>query len=335
MAKPWWKSVFQFLIGISLVLVIGMIALFLWPRTEPPSGWRVIRPPQDVMALVEYQGNLWVGGRDGLVVVDLATGDLIREVEMEDDFDYVTSLVVNPTGEVLWIGHLNGLTRLEGDSWQTFTQANGLQENQVLALAFEKENALWVGTAQGLNRCIDGAFQGVPDGNPMEGVATSFIYLDSEGRLWIGNGYTTEGGLAMYDGRHWQEFSVEDGLAHPMVNAIKEDTKGAVWIGTGFASLGGASIYDNGRFKTLTVEDGLAGAKVRSIYLDQDGILWVGSEYDGVAHQVEDGWEIYTPQDGLSGWEIKVMLQDSLGNFWLGTENGLTRIDHIVWQDLE
>jgi ligand-binding sensor domain-containing protein len=335
MGNPWWKSVLQFLIGISLVVVIGLIALFLWPRTEPPSGWKVIRPPQDVMALAEYQGKLWVGGRDGLVVVDLDTGDEIHEVELGENFDYVTSLVVNPSGEVLWIGHLNGLTHLEGDSWQTFTKADGMPENQVLALAYGKENDLWVGTAGGLSRLKDGAFQGVPDGNPLEGIAISVLYIDTEGHLWIGNGYTTEGGLAMYNGQGWEEFSVEDGLAHPMVNAIEEDSEGTVWIGTGFASLGGASIYENGRFKTLTVEDGLAGPKVRSIYLDQDGVLWIGSEYDGVAHQVGEGWAIYTPEDGLSGWEIKAMLQDSLGNFWLGTENGLTRIDHTVWQDLE
>jgi ligand-binding sensor domain-containing protein len=335
MRNPWWKSILQFLIGISFVVGIGLIALFLWPRAEPPSGWKITRPPQDIMALAEYKGALWVGGRDGLVSVDLETGELNQNIDLEMDSDYVTALRVDPSEEILWIGHINGLTRLVGGTWQTFTQADGLPENQVLSLIYGMENDLWIGTTGGLTRYEAGSFHAAPAGNPLQNIAISTLYLDSQERLWIGNGHTTVGGLAMYDGVRWHQFGVQDGLAHPMVNAIEEDTQGAIWIGTGFASLGGASIYDNDRFKTLRVEDGLAGPKVRSIYLDKDGSIWVGSEYDGVARQVEEGWAVYTPDDGLSGWEIKAMLQDSLGNFWLGTENGLTRIDHTIWRDLE
>lgn len=329
-----WKSAFQFLIGIAVIVMIGILAFTLWPRPQVPPGWTIIRPPQDVMAVVEFEDAIWAGGRDGLALIDRESGELVREIEINGGLDFVTSLLIDPDGKTLWIGHLNGLSRLAGDTWKTYTTEDGLLNDRVFSLGWDSEGILWVGTDKGV-MWFDGVeFHPAPGQAEVLQGPVSVIHQDRMDRLWFGNGQTTDGGLVMFDGEHWHEFTVENGLVHNMVNAILEDSDGLVWIGTGFANLGGLSLFDGTKMLSFTVEGGLAGPKVRSLYLDGVGNLWAGSEYDGVALVTPSGTKYFTPDDGLSGWEIKSMLQDSEMNLWLGTENGLTKIDQEAWMEL-
>jgi ligand-binding sensor domain-containing protein len=248
--------------------------------------------------------------------------------------DFVTSFALDPAGESLWVGHLNGLTEIMGSSWKTYTSNDGLLDDQIFSLAFDSDGLLWVGTDEGV-MWFDGInFRPAPGDSAVLQGAVSVIFQDRLDRIWFGNGQTTDGGLAMFDGEAWHEFTVENGLVHNMVNAILEDSDGLIWIGSGFANLGGLSLFDGSRMLNFAVEGGLAGPKVRSLYLDGVGNLWAGSEYDGVALVSRAGTKYFTPDDGLSGWEIKAMLQDSEGNLWLGTENGLTRIEQETWEQL-
>jgi ligand-binding sensor domain-containing protein len=327
-------STVQFFAGLAIVALIGFAAFNFWPRADPPPGWQTIRPPYDVMALAEFNGHIWAGGRDGLLAIDRQTGRPLEKISDELDFKYVTALLVTNAGGTLWVGHMDGLSQLNTDGWKTYGQDDGLPDNRILSLAEDRATNLWIGTRSGIARWSKGEFQAPSEGYPLGSEPVSVIYADSGGRLWFGNGYSTSGGLARYDGARWRSYSTEDGLAHHMVNAILEDEKGWLWFGTGFSSLGGASIYDGQSWRTITKEDGLAGEKVRSLFLDSASSLWVGSEYDGIALQEEGGWRIYTPDDGLAGWEVKAMLQDSQDNLWLGTEGGLTRIGSSAWRNL-
>jgi ligand-binding sensor domain-containing protein len=331
---PWWKSTLQFVLGIVLIAVIGIIAYLVWPRPELPAGWQIIRPSQDVMALVVYEDNIWAGGRDGLVVIDRKSGEVIREVELEGPLDLVSSIALDPSGDGLWVGHLDGLSFLVGKTWRTYTVDDGLVNNEIHSLRFDLEGILWIGTESGVMQFDGRSFTSTPQGISVLRGPVSVIYLDGEGRLWFGNGLSSSGGLAMFDGDSWVEFSTEDGLVHPMVNTLLQDDKNALWIGTGFSNLGGVTILSEGEIMVLTQEDGLAGAKVRSLFQDDAGTIWVGSEYNGITYRTGKSWTILTPEDGLSGWEVKDMLQDSELNLWLGTENGLTRIDRQAWERL-
>ncbi len=331
---PWWKSALQFAVGIGLIVAIGIIAFLLWPRPGVPTGWLTVRPPQDVMALVEYEDAVWAGGRDGLVVIDRATGELLQQVEFEEALDFVSSIVLDPSGESLWVGHLNGLTHIEGNAWRTFTTSEGLVDNQILSLGFDLVGGLWIGTVSGVMRYDGQSFSPAPENVRVLQGPVSVIYLDQDGQMWFGNGFSTSGGLAMFDGANWHGFSIEDGLVHHMVNTLLEDDEGVLWIGAGFSNLGGATLLDDDEIRVLTSENGLAGAKVRSLFQDGTHTMWVGSEYNGIAYRNGENWSVLTPKDGLSGWEVKVMLQDSEMNLWLGTENGLTRIERAAWERL-
>ena len=316
----------RFLAGVGLLAaLVVVVAPRIGPQPKALPGWQTIRPPKDVMALLEVGGVVWSGGRDGVVTIDRDSGAVQGPPAAGVKLAYVTSMAVDGGGGV-WIGHGHGVSRFDGAGWQTWTAADGLPGDQVLAVICAREGEIWVGTTAGAARYADGAWIAFTRQDGLGSDAVSVIFQDSRGRLWFGNGYDLHGGLTMLDELGWRPYSTADGLAHNAVNAILEDRQGALWFGAGFGSRGGASRFDGSSWRTLTEEDGLAGAKVRSVFQDSDQVLWFGSEYDGLACNDGQAWQLFTPREGLAGWEVKVMLEDSQGNLWLGTENGISRI---------
>jgi len=331
------KSLLQFLLGMGIIALAGFLVFILRPKSNPPDDWKTAIPPNDVMALVEFQGAIWSGGKDGLYRIDPDNGDVLEQVEVENgpNFRFTRALLVDQGRRDLWVGHLHGLSRFDGQSWQTFRAADGLSDDQVLSLTLDPQRNLWIGTRSGLSILDQAREQISPPLGESPQRPISVLFFDQRDNLWAGNGFSMEGGLYQYDGEQWETFGTEQGLAHPMVNSILQTPEGQLWFGTGLASQGGLSIREGKTWQTITEADGLAGGKVRYLFRDQDGVYWVGSEYYGIVRMGSDGWQTFTPDYGLAGWEVKAMLQDSAGNLWLGTENGLTRISQSAWQDLD
>ncbi|MFQ5631067.1 MAG: hypothetical protein ACE5I1_20025, partial [bacterium] len=87
------------------------------------------------------------------------------------------------------------------------------------------------------------------------------VRIDDD-RVWIG----TDAGLALYEGGKFITYTVEDGLAHPVVLAIEiSQRSGDVWI----ATMGGLNRFSAGRFETFDqFNSGLANDVVYSVACD-------------------------------------------------------------------
>ena len=329
--RPRWQQALYFLLGIAAVALVGWIAMRFWPKPQLPDGWLRLAPPHDVMALVEYRGQIWSGGRDGVVVLDPDSGAILEEVEGDVPFDYVTGIIVSVQDNGLWVSHMRGVSLYDGTGWQTLTAADGLTPGRALALAEGRDGALWIGTEGGVTHYRDGTYTRYTTADGLMTQGCACLFVDGQDRLWCGSGYTWEDGVSVFDGQRWQPMAQLTQLAHPMLNAMLETEDGALWFATGFSAEGGLSIHDGNTWRALTKEDGLAGSKVRSLFQDESGAIWVSSEYNGTVRMTQGGLQSFTPKEGLAGWEVKAMLQDSRGNLWLGTELGLTRISHEAW----
>jgi ligand-binding sensor domain-containing protein len=316
----------RFTAAVGFVATLVVLVPRALPQPKPPPGWQTIRPPHDVMALAEVGDLIWSGGRDGVVTIDRQSGKVDGQVQADVKLEYVTSIVPEGDGRGVWVGHGNGLSRFDDSGWRTFTAADGLPDDQVLAVARTREGEIWAGTPAGVARYTNGAWTTFTRKDGLASDAATVIFEDSRGRVWLGNGYDYLGGLTMLDGQGWHTYGTADGLAHNAVNAILEDPEGDLWFGAGFGSRGGASRFDGASWKTLTEADGLAGPKVRSLFQDSGQVMWFGSEYDGLACRDGQTWQGFSPGKGLAGREVKAMLEDSRGDLWLGTENGISRV---------
>lgn len=145
------------------------------------------------------------------------------------------------------------------------------------------------------------------------------VLEDREGHLWFAS---KDSGVYYYNGKSFQHFTIEDGLADNRVITIYEDRAGNIWFGTG----GGASRYDGKSFRNFTTKEGLSNNDLTTIMEDKSGKLWFGTRgepcfYDG---------QRFTTLKNTNGKKFKnvwSIIEDKNGNIWFGDVDGLWRYD--------
>ena len=126
-----------------------------------------------------------------------------------------------------------------------------------------------------------------------DGLPSDKIYcvrIDGD-RVLVG----TSNGLAVYENGEWQNYTVEDGLAHPGVLSIDVSTlTGDVWLGT----LGGLNRWSAGRFETFTqFNSGLANDVIYTVICDGKDV-WAATGGGASHYDTYTGsWGIYTERN--------------------------------------
>jgi ligand-binding sensor domain-containing protein len=145
------------------------------------------------------------------------------------------------------------------------------------------------------------------------------VLEDRKGKLWLG---TRDSGVYYYNGKSFQHFTTQQGLASNQALHIYEDKVGNIWFATG----GGASRYDGKSFRNFTTKDGLPNNDITTIMEDKTGKLWIGTRgeacfYDGKT------FTVFRNKDGKAFNNVWSIIEDKKGNIWLGDSDGLWRYD--------
>ncbi len=249
--------------------------------------------------LVDRDGLLWVGSREGLFRYDgyLATAYRSDVSDPGSVSDVDVRFLFQSRDGALWVATNNGgLNRRDPVTGQ-FTQYHhdssdprSLSDESVYGIAQDAEGNLWVGTNNGLNR-LD------PDGGKFtrylheRGNAASLannwayaLHFGPSKRLWVG---TVGGGVDCWNGNdgfeHYVLSKLARGLAdHDSVFALHESADGRLWIGT----RAGLLVLDpaNRSISPIELGDVPRGEHplVTTIYPDRDGRLWIGTLAHGV-----------------------------------------------------
>lgn len=180
----------------------------------------------------DRQQRLWAATDTGLFVATAPYRRFSRVAEVPAT--WIWAIAEGSDGTV-WAGGVGGLFAYAHGQWRNFTTANGLSNQEVLALGAGANGTMWIGYrfGGGIDRvqlqsdrlAIQKAVQ-----RPGSDGLVYFLELDAKGRLWAG----TERGVDMWDGSHWSHYDSSDGLAWNdcNLNAFAEESDGTVWIGT-------------------------------------------------------------------------------------------------------
>ena len=242
-----------------------------------------------------------------------------------------------------------------------WTQAQGLPQDTVRAIAQTQDGYLWLGTEEGLAR-FDG-YEFVTITKESRQLPSNYITslcASRDGGLWIG----TPSGLTHYLAGHFRTFTRKDGLPTDYIGAILEDHGGTVWLGTG----GILTRFQDGKFTVFTQSQIAPVRTVEVIYEDRAHRLWVSGIgglvrrdagrfvpvlgpkdlHDGIitsmASDARGLWlagnrgvilmrnasplRHFDAQDGLPDILVRALLSDSSGNLWVGTNGGLSRLEN-------
>jgi ligand-binding sensor domain-containing protein/serine phosphatase RsbU (regulator of sigma subunit) len=282
---------------------------------------------QVMTIFTDREQNLWVSCSDGGISRYL--GDRFYSITKKDGLtdENIYSVAISGEGYV-WAGtYGKGLFRISCGqnkiSLKNYTIKDGLPDDIINSLAFDKYDNLWIATPSGVAK-FDGrhflVFNEEKDGLANNYVNT--ICVDKDNIVWCG----TKRGISIYDGVGFK--NVRKGyLPNNEVQTIIQDRSGNIWCGT----LDGLGRITGGMLTTFDEEEGLNHKKIYSLAEDKKGDIWIGTFGGGIYRlSVNQGNKMPVIQMAtdslLTSLNIYSLIFQNDTTLLAGTDDGMNRI---------
>jgi len=268
-------------------------------------------PPADgtgVLSL-DREGNIFVPTQGGLA--RRFNGGWKLVTMREGLTSGSTEIALEDREGSLWIGHLGaGLERWRGyDSWEGWTDLEGLENSSILAIKLAGNGDLFLGTDRGLVRFRPG--QGaVRTWLEKDGLAGDHVYAllyDRAGNLWTGS---APGGVSCLDTHTGRIHRIYPRPGQPdlSVSSLAMDTDGSIWAGYYRGLLRFRGSLQTG-FRA-SIPPGAPSTGVSGLLVDRAGRVWAAS--DGKLYvRINEKWIAIGPSLGLNGQVLFVTQSDN------------------------
>jgi hypothetical protein len=268
---------------------------------------------------------------------------------------------------IVCAGSVTGLSCLNEDGWQVYTEENSdLPNNYLYAGTVCPDGQFAIAHINGVVLFDGTTFKQIPEMDTVsspEGIA-----CDANGGIWVAHFQ----GVSHYADGQWQTYGAEllatGAAANELVYDIRVAPDGTVWIltsnsvasfandtwtvyqeGQGFdesrffsalaldansrpwaAHSTGVDVFENGEWMSFEAAD---YNTPESIAVDANGRTWLGTISAGAYLFDGSTWTHYdrTSAGPLSNY-VASLASDSSGRMWLGTTYGLTVFDGTNWQ---
>lgn len=355
------KRLLSFVGVIILIVSFAGISMLVYNKQQSErreleamklEGINVYLDDYEISALVVEGDIAYVGGKDGIYIISIESGEIIETLSTDLSLVYTASMIMS-SDHKLWVGHDSGLSVMNNETWihyQTPDIPKG-RCNKIL----EVKDTIYAGFQEGLvkfHRNSEGEYDIDQILTKEEGLAennVNAIYMDDVNQLWLGSYLSNQvGGLSILSNNEFSYISTDEGLTHKYVTDIKGfDFEGELYtlVGCGHLTSGGLNLFKldaqgNNLISTFNIDDGIPGEKVRYIYISDMDDIWITTESDGlmitskealVNNQLEG---IYLDKiSGLSDNEIKIVGENE-SYYILGGRFGITTIKKDLIKDI-
>jgi diguanylate cyclase (GGDEF)-like protein len=270
-------------------------------------------PEAPAFALESDAQGWWIGSEAGAWRIDAAGARLVALPDTERPA--TVNRLLHAQGH-LWAGTSRGLFHLVDGHWERLAEAAAVS-GPIEAMLEDRDGNLWVSAHQSLLRLQDGRLaERIPDDLPGGHRAVRSIFEDREGNLWLGSQW--EGVARLWNG--WtRRYSVEHGLADPIVWSVARDPDGRLWVGGN----DGLSEFDGERFERVVQAEQLPHPNAYTL-LAEPGLLWIGTRRGLV--QYTQGRVLTPPEFApIANLQVNGLLRDRSGVLWIATMGGLFR----------
>ncbi|MBT5706222.1 MAG: hypothetical protein HOI66_07855, partial [Verrucomicrobia bacterium] len=246
----------------------------------------------------DASGGIWVGTLDGVCYRDADRKWHRWESDSSRPMGQVNGMGISSRGDV-WVAARDGLFHYENESWEKWPLepiSEGLIGGGVFDVEIDSQERLWVLTTSGVSSLSNGQWGERFDlRNLMAGFPREICMGPREKVFWFG---TSASGVCRFDGdlgeKHFEQISVDQGLADTGVTCLLVDSGQRLWVGT----KNGLSQIEGDFLVSLDMRDGLPGSRVTDL-----------DELDGGAILVtmDSGAVIYTPQNEAPKIAVEVL----------------------------
>ena len=238
----------------------------------------------------------------------------------------------------IWIGwQRSGLTRLQyghgTESFQRYTEADGLAQNSVYSVYQSRDGTVWAGTlGRGASKFDGRRFITYTAATGLASDTVTSILETRDGTIWFG----TSKGLSSLSRGQWKTYAAEDGLPGQDVNCLYEDSSGTLWAGTS----NGLAYFSSGRVQVPHDLPALLRGQIFGIAEDKSGGLWIATaghvlraDREKIAAGSLGPTDLrdYGAEDGLRSTEgvrrSRSVVSDTSGRLWFSLSGGLSVVD--------
>jgi signal transduction histidine kinase/ligand-binding sensor domain-containing protein len=230
-----------------------------------------------------------------------------------------------------------GITRVRasGDtlSTETFTERDGLAQNQVFAVHAARDGAVWAATlSRGASRLKDGAFTTYTTSDGLASDSVAAVLETADGAVW----FATPNGASVKGSGGWRRYSTADGLPSNDINTLFEDSARNLWLGTA----AGLAVLRGGWVLSLPNAPTPLRASIVGLTEDPAGGIWIAAndrvlrvDRERLLRGTADAGDVreFSGPDGLlDAGTIKrqrILTTDARGRVWLATNGGLAVAD--------
>ena len=249
--------------------------------------------------------------------------------------DKIRRIAEDREGNILIGTNENGLMVFKGEQFMSFSELDGLVDDQVWAVYQDLDNRMWFGTNAGISvydsKSEDPWSLKLTGADVIPSEQVRYIKEDYNGNLWIG---TWGGGLVQFNpsnGKSTFNFTLNYAIQFGNVTALDIDKNNTVWVGTSDGLLRLDS--RTGEIERITQEldkngekTGLLGNDISALFVDDAGNIWVGSRGKGITRFSPEPREFQRIKWDAAGTPLS-FYQSENGTTWVGTEGlGLLKI---------
>ncbi|WP_234669315.1 hybrid sensor histidine kinase/response regulator transcription factor [Dyadobacter sp. CY261] len=296
--------------------------------------------PTNLINAVAQDRNhfIWIATGDGLARYD---GYHFRVFKKDGTPNSIPSngvQTVYADGDDLWIGTVNGLSKINTITFAITRIPTGTHTN-IRCFSKDTNGNLWIGTMTGLikyslrNRTFTTL---TTQNSKLSHNTIRTIFQDKRGALWIGtydqlNQLNPKNHIfKTFDLKRKGALSVQNNLICDIKPVAGNDS--LLWVGTEtglcrFNTFTGAHENLNSRTK-------LSNEVVKAIYTDKDNNVWLGTDFGlNIYNPINNTTERYfhNPQSPYSIannviWQI---FEDQAGVLWFVTSNGISKVNQM------
>lgn len=291
--------------------------------------------------------NLWVGTYGGLNKINLATGEITRYLDSEEDKstsnNVVDELLIDSSGR-LWVATMEGVN-IYDEKNDKFTKilSDYLKNTYVQDICQDYMDRVWIATRDGLfmydenSDRVTSFLHDINKENTISGNDIFSIYADKT-NLWIG---TKNSGLNVMN---LQDYTIKTYSHNPedknsipsnLIRDIMRDSQGRLWLATDQ----GLSHFneENETFITYVAsptQNSITDNNIINLFEDKLGTVWVGT-FNGISRfSSNNKFTIYRNEaeniNSISHSSVCGIHEDDESNVWVGTFNsGINKIDKV------
>ncbi|MDR0331516.1 MAG: hypothetical protein LBH93_07410 [Chitinispirillales bacterium] len=282
---------------------------------EKPNECIIIASNTPVRAFVMLKDAVWYATEEILVSQPLKskTHQVYRTIGNIASTG-ITGVAVDQQGSI-WVSCEAGVAVRNGNTFTSYTEADGIPGGKATAVAVGTGGEVWVGTENGLARFRGGSWTKFDDKSGLPSNKVQALAVNSKGDIYIG----TNKGLSVYDGSKFQNYNAKNsganGLEWNNVRVIsKEPNSDVMWMTDGPKNV---NTFDGKTWKRfMEIQDG-----INSIMNDTRR-TWFGSEAGLLRFNGED-WVSDPNMLGVPAAQVYAMQVDSNGNLCFGMEKGV------------